>query len=220
MKRHLTPVGEINYDLLDGVAAKAIRYQKEFPELSEVYVPGEGGGEPPTAFVVGEAPGAQEVLARRPFVGPAGRALRGLMATAGLHTQNHDLAVRGKFIPVPANCWLTNAVKFRPPGNRNPTDREILLARSIVHDEWVAVGQPLVVIAVGGVALETLTGKKESILKVSGKPRQVQSRVSNVELTLWPMVHPAFGLRNESMRPILEKDWVRLGEWLSGNSQA
>lgn len=220
MKRHLQAVTEINYDLLDKVEAKALLYQKEFPQLNEIYVPGEGGGEPPIAFIVGEAPGAQEVLARRPFVGPAGRALRDLMAIAGLYTQNHDLAVRGKFIPVLANCWLTNAVKFRPPGNRNPTEREILYARDIVNSEWEAVGRPPVVIAVGAIANETLTGKRESILKISGKPRTVRSRQSNVELTLWPMVRPAYGLRNEAMRPILEKDWVRLGEWLRGNPQA
>lgn len=189
---------------------RALHYRTCFPDLNEIYVPGEGDGYPPTAFVLGEAPGAQEVMARRPFVGPAGRALRDLMAVAGLFT-----SPRPGLSESEPNCWLTNTVHFRPPGNRTPTDEEIEYARDIVQLEWSAVGSPPVVIAVGAVAYKALTGKQDfSILKISGKPQTVLHRQSNVELTLWPMVHPSYGIRNEGMRPILEKDWAKLGAWL------
>lgn len=218
MRRTTPAVAEINYEALERIRDRAMRYREEFPTLGEIFVPGEGEGGAPIAFILGEAPGAQEVMARRPFVGPAGRALRDLMASAGLRTQNHDLAVRGKFIPVPANCWLTNTVKFRPPGNRTPTEKEIKLARKMIRDEWLAVGCPPVVIPVGGVALEAMTGKKLSILKVSGKPEVRNSHIEGVQVTMWPMVHPSYGLRNKAMRPILEKDWVKLGGWLNEQS--
>ncbi len=218
MKRH-TPAEPDPLDQLFNIMERWVTgYRPEFPQLGEQFVPGEGNYDAPTAFILGEAPGAQEIMARRPFIGPAGRVLRDLMATAGLYTEDHDLATGGKFIPVKANCWLTNTVKFRPPSNRTPTEKEIAHARALIRDEWYAVGCPRVVIAVGAVAHEALTGKRVSILKTSGKPREVQSRQEGVTLTLWPMVHPAFALRNAPMRPILEKDWVKLGEWLNERS--
>src|SRR5688500_16998698 len=90
-------------------------------DLSSVYVAGEGDN--PEAFIIGEAPGAQEEAQQRPFVGPAGVVMRDLMAIAGLYAHiprdgkpkvinnRHGLE----------NCWLTNVVKFRPPRNRKPT---------------------------------------------------------------------------------------------------
>lgn len=210
--------------------SRAEHYQQIFQDLSDVFVPGEG--DDPIAFIVGEAPGAQETLARRPFVGPSGRALRDLMAVAGLFATMHEGAEAaqryvelgegsGRNIDGPApNCWLTNAIKFRPPRNRTPTPEEIEYARDIVWREWTAVGRPDVVIAVGAVANELITGKRQSILKVSGTPRTVRDRKSKKELTLWPMVHPSFGIRNPPMRKILEKDWEKLGVWLDGVAAA
>lgn len=216
--RRMTPAApEINYEALDNIRDRAMRYREEFPTLGEIYVPGEGEGYPPTAFILGEAPGAQEVMARRPFVGPAGRALRDLMASAGLRTEGRHVADNGKEWQE-ANCWLTNTVKFRPPGNRTPTEREIELARKMIRDEWLAVGCPPVVIPVGAVALEAMTGKKLSILKVSGKPEVRNTHIEGVQVTMWPMVHPSYGLRNKAMRPILEKDWIKLGAWLNERS--
>jgi DNA polymerase len=151
------------------------------------------------------------------------------MAVAGLFATMHEGAEAaqryvelgegsGRNIDGPApNCWLTNAIKFRPPRNRTPTPEEMEYARDIVRREWLAVGKPDVIIAVGRTAYETITGKRDSILKVSGAPRAVRDKQSGMKLTLWPMVHPSFGLRNEAMRPILEKDWHKLGEWLDGH---
>lgn len=173
--------------------------------LGEVYVPGEGGGDI-KALIIGEAPGAQEELKGRPFVGPAGVVLRQLMASAGLYAAP---SARNRTFP---NCWLTNVVKYHPPRNRKPTPIEIKLMRNGLRTEWAACGKPQLVIAVGGVALEAILGSRQSILRVAGKCQLRTSR-EGIPMALWPMVHPSFGLRNPPVQPLLERDWERLAAW-------
>jgi uracil-DNA glycosylase len=178
--------------------------------LSERYVPGEGGN--PRVLIVGEAPGAQEDAKLRPFVGPAGRVLRQLMAGVGLYTG--DTPHFGE-----PNCWLTNVVHFRPPGNRAPTPGEIKVARTGLRREWLAVGQPRVVVPVGGTALKALYGKHMSIMHESGRCHKEWSRTTTLELYVWPMIHPSAGLRNRSLIKHIEHDWDDFGTWLSENSR-
>lgn len=172
--------------------------------LSERYVPGEGDN--PRVLIVGEAPGAQEDAKLRPFVGDSGRVLRDLMASCGLFTG---------FTPHfgVANCWLTNVVHFRPPGNRTPTAPEITVARYGLRDEWCAVGKPRIIVPVGGVAVRAIFGKNLSILRVAGSMFSRQSSCGK-NLKIWPMIHPSFGLREKSIIPTIEKDWSRLDRWL------
>lgn len=181
-------------------------------DLSAVYVSGEGDN--PEAFIIGEAPGAQEEAQRRPFVGPAGVVMRDLMALAGLyasiprdgkpHVINNEHGLE--------NCWLTNVIKFRPPRNRKPLPAEVIEARPWLRREWIAVGKPQLIIPVGGTALEAVTGKRVSILRAAGKCHKARSRCG-LELFVWPMVHPSFGLRTPAVQPLLEQDWERLAAW-------
>jgi len=173
-------------------------------DLSGVYVPGEGDN--PQAFVIGEAPGAQEEMLRRPFVGPSGRVMRDLMAIAGLYSAYTHKGGE-------PNCWLTNVVKFRPPRNRTPTPMEIRAARPYLAMEWAAVGKPRVIVPVGGTALTAITGKPQSILIAAGKLHKYRSR-EGIELCIWPMVHPSYGIRGgPAVQEILEKDWETFAEW-------
>jgi|SRR5882762_275659 len=196
-------------DSLDDLAdrEKAARHTAFADDLSNVYVPGEGNLDNPLAMIIGEAPGAQEEIKQRPFVGPAGQVLRDLMAAAELFT-----GTTPHFGD--ANCWLTNVVKFRPPGNRTPTLGEIRVFRTYLHTEWTLIGKPSVIIPVGGTALYAVLGKKVSILKTAGRPHKVHSRRSKQDFYVWPMIHPAFGLRNKAVQPLMERDWGKLGEWL------
>lgn len=177
-----------------------------FPNLSSRLVPGEGSIDP-LAMVIGEAPGAQEDMALRPFVGPSGRVLTGLMATAGLY--------RGEVGSSSANAWVSNIVKFRPPKNRTPTPEEINHSTPFLKAEWNALGRPRIIIAVGGTAVQAITGKKSSILKVAGQCYRYTSNTDGGDMYVWPMVHPRFGLSQPQVRPLLERDWERLGDWLA-----
>lgn len=175
--------------------------------LSDRYVPGEGDN--PRVFIVGEAPGAQEDVALRPFVGASGRVLRELMASVGLYTG--ETPHFGE-----PNCWLTNVVHFRPPGNRNPFSSEISVARSGLREEWIAVGRPRIIVPVGGIALKAIFGRHGgSILKMAGTNWPRMSRCGKYYLNYWPMIHPSFGLRGgPKVISAIEKDWDKFANWL------
>lgn len=169
-------------------------------------IPGEGvRGGSCAAFILGEAPGADEVMAKRPFVGRAGKVLRQLMASAGLYSDPwHNSKDGGEY----ANCWLTNTVKYRPPRNRTPFPTEVTAARPYIRKEWQLSGVPELVIPVGAVAYAAIMGKPLSITAAAGKPFR------KAGIIVWPMLHPAYGLRNADARPQMEKDWKLLGKRL------
>lgn len=176
----------------------AYRSDRAFDKLRTdhiVLVPGEGSSRP-NVFIVGEAPGAMENVHKRPFVGASGRVLRSLIKdSAGLEPQDY---------------FITNVVKYRPPLNRTPTQEEIAASLPYLRQEFYAVGAPAVIVAVGGVALSVFrpSGETRGILSCAGQPiRLAMGRA------LWPMIHPAYGLRNESARPKMEEHWTKFGEW-------
>lgn len=181
------------------------RHSKEF---NSVYVEGEGLEDYPPVMIIGEAPGAEEVVRARPFVGASGIVLRQLMATAGLFTG---------YTPEfgTANVWLTNVCKFRPPNNRTPTEPEIKELRPLLRYEWLAIGRPRTIITVGSTALYAVTGERWSVLQTAGQCWTIHSARSGCDFNVWPMVHPAFALRNKEVQPLLERDWNTLGNWLT-----
>lgn len=199
---------EIDWDELETLGTEQF-HDRHFRELGHTLVPGEGDN--PIAFIIGEAPGAQEVIKGRPFVGPSGRVQRQLMSFAGLH-------IRGPWFAndePESNCWLTNVVKFRPPQNRKPSHVEIVAARPYLRREWIAVGEPKLIIPVGATALQAILGISVSILKVAGRRMTLAERP---DMAVWPMIHPSFGLRgNDLVKDTIEEHWQRLGAWRNAN---
>lgn len=185
--------------------------------LSQTYVGGEGDGDNPIAMIIGEAPGAQEEIRRRPFVGPAGIVLRDLMMSVGLCAKRGNGSWWESHSEIKENCWLTNTVKFRPPRNRTPTAKEINMARPFLRREWQAIGKPDLIIPVGAPALRAVMGRQMSILKMAGQMITHQRSYGPKPrlFYIWPMIHPSFGLRNEQVIPLLEKDWAKLERWLN-----
>lgn len=158
------------------------------------------GSTRPVAFLVGEAPGATENTKGRPFCGASGRVLRDLMALAGLTEDN---------------TYITNVIKYRPPGNRTPTIEEIRHGHEYLRQEFYAVGLPRVLIAAGGTAraglLWSSVGTQGFKMPTWGKPYTLPQ----TDWTLWPMYHPAFPLRQKAIRPTAERHWEELGAWIS-----
>lgn len=207
----------------DSLETQALEQQNEAPfaALSKRFVPGEGDN--PRAFIIGEAPGAQEEIQGRPFVGPAGIMLRRLMLLAGLHADWRGKLTKGWVPPScaegnPPNCWLTNVVKFRPPRNRTPLPAEIECAKPYIEREWFAVGQPSVIVPVGGVALKAVMGKNVSILRLAGEHILKTSVHNGQTIHVWPMIHPSFAMRLADTQPglkeLLENHWLAFGEWV------
>ncbi|MBI4562658.1 MAG: uracil-DNA glycosylase [Candidatus Rokubacteria bacterium] len=124
--------------------------------------------------VIGEAPGAEEDLQGKPFVGRAGQLLTRMLQSVGWSRDQ---------------VYITNIVKCRPPGNRNPEAAEIASCEPFLLGQLGAI-QPKVILALGTFAAQTLLKSKEPIGKLRGRLHAYGS------IVLVPTFHPAFLLRN------------------------
>jgi uracil-DNA glycosylase family 4 len=145
-------------------------------------VPGEGSATA-KVMLVGEAPGAKEDASGRPFVGGAGKLLDRLLEEAGLER---------------ADVFITNVVKARPPGNRDPKADEVAH-----HLPWLEaqldVIRPKLLVPLGRHALARFAPD----VKITATHGQVIERDGR---TLFPMFHPAAALRNPRLRETLHED--------------
>lgn len=134
-----------------------------------------GTGNPRAELVViGEGPGADEDVQGKPFVGRAGQLLTRMLESVQLSRDE---------------VFITNAVKCRPPGNRNPEPEELAACAPVLSAQLGAL-QPKVVLALGSVAAQALLRTREPIGKLRGRPHPFGTAV------LIPTFHPAFLLRN------------------------
>jgi uracil-DNA glycosylase len=154
----------------------------EICESATNIVPGEGNHDA-DVMLVGEAPGASEDKQGRPFVGRAGKLLDELLAEAGL---------------VREDVFITNVVKARPPGNRDPRAAEVAHYLPWLEQQ-LALIKPAVVIPVGRHALAHFA-PGEKITEVHG------TLVLAGDRQLVPWLHPAAALRNRDLRETLFQD--------------
>ncbi len=164
-------------------------------------VPGEGS---PTAALVfvGEAPGAREDVAGRPFVGAAGRLLDDLLASIGLRREE---------------VFILNTVKCRPPENRNPQRSEIAACAPLLARQLLAL-QPRVIATLGRHALAVFAPSAK-IAEVHGRPYTQTEGGQQGGAVLFPLYHPAAALHNGSLRPTLERDMAALREHLNADAR-
>lgn len=155
-------------------------------------VPGEGAPDASVMFV-GEAPGGDEDRLGRPFVGAAGRLLTHLLKTI-------DLDRRAVFI--------TNVVKCRPPGNRDPSPEEIDACNDHLLAQ-IALITPKVICTLGRFAAQTLIDKDLSISRQHGKPRRLSG------ILYVPLYHPAAALHQARLIDPLEADMRQLRDILA-----
>ena len=141
-------------------------------------------------LILGEAPGRDEDVEGRPFVGRAGQLLDRMFAAIGL----------SRISPDPATAlYITNVMPWRPPGNRDPEPAEIALMRPFV-ERHIALADPDLIVVMGNTPLLALTGQK-GILRARGTWTEALGK------PLMPMTHPAYLLRN----PIAKREaWADL----------
>lgn len=165
------------------------------------------GALPSPVMLVGEAPGAEETRLSRPFSGRAGKHLDGLLA-----------ATR---IPREA-LYITNVVKYRPvvrtersTRNRTPTREEIAASLPLLLEE-IRLVRPKVVVTLGNTPLWAVLAlaalPPATVGRLHGRP--VPLRLAGAERELFPLYHPASGIYNRSLLPIMERDTAALGEHL------
>ncbi|MCS7055851.1 MAG: uracil-DNA glycosylase [Thermoflexales bacterium] len=151
-------------------------------------VPGEGPSRA-EVMLIGEGPGFHEDQQGRPFVGPSGQFLTELLASAGYRRED---------------VFITNVVKCRPPGNRDPLPEEIQ-ACSRYLDRQIALINPKVIITLGRFSMaKWFPGQK--ISAIHGKAKRIDGRV------VVAMFHPAAALHQQSLRSLIEEDFRRLPE--------
>ena len=168
-----------------------------YPDREWVLVFGEGPAQA-RLMLVGEAPGEQEAMLGRPFVGKAGKLLDAFIAGTGLTR---------------AQMYVTNTVKFRPSRvskagrvvNRTPTQEEIAAFLPFLKKE-IAQVDPACVVTLGNVPLRALLGEKETIGQAHGQLRRQEDRL------YFPMYHPASMIYNPGLKAIFAQDMEKLSQ--------
>jgi uracil-DNA glycosylase family 4 len=149
-------------------------------------VPGEGNPHAKVMFI-GEGPGFHEDRQGRPFVGPAGQFLEELLASINLKR---------------ADVFITNVVKCRPPGNRDPLPAEINACSNYLERQIAAIN-PQVIVTLGRFSMAKFFGS-EKISVIHGRARKVDGRICIA------MYHPAAGLHQQSLKDTIRSDFKKI----------
>src|SRR5512146_1506104 len=159
-------------------------------------VPGEGSPHAEVLFI-GEAPGYHEDRQGRPFVGPAGQFLNELLGSVGLDR---------------STVFITNVVKCRPPGNRDPLPDEIAACSNYL-DRQLALIHPGIVVTLGRFSMQRFF-PGASITRIHGQPKRVG------DVYYLPLFHPAAALRRPDWDAAMQQDFAQIPALLAGLDQA
>lgn len=146
---------------------------------------------------VGEAPGREEDLQGKPFVGAAGQLLTRMIEAMGLRRQD---------------VYICNVLKDRPPANRTPLPEEVDACRPFL-EEQLAIVQPRVICVLGAVAAKTLLGPHVAITKVRGAVLEYRG------IPLVPTFHPAYLLRNPAAKRFAWADLKKVKQLLENDAK-
>lgn len=173
--------------LLDEIAAEIrVCTRCELHRTRTNSVPGEGPADARIMFI-GEAPGWNEDQQGRPFVGAAGKFLEELLAAAGLKR---------------SDVFITNVVKSRPPGNRDPLPDEIAACAPFLQRQIDAI-DPDVIVTLGRFSMaKWFPG--ERISRIHGQPKKDGKRL------IVPMYHPAAALHQQALKATILEDFAKL----------
>jgi DNA polymerase len=155
------------------------------------------GNEWARLMFIGEAPGYDEDVQGRPFVGKAGQLLTKIIQSINLLREE---------------VYITNIVKCRPPQNRNPEPDEIQSCRPFLMNQ-IRVIQPEIICALGTFSAQTL-------LKTDTKITALRGRFYDFEgIKVIPTYHPAFLLRNPERKREVWEDVKKIAEWLNNHER-
>jgi uracil-DNA glycosylase family 4 len=158
-------------------------------------VPG-AGPENADIMFIGEAPGFHEDQQGLPFVGAAGSFLDELLESIDLKRDQ---------------VYVTNVIKCRPPGNRDPLPEEVAACKSYL-DRQIELIQPKLVVTLGRFSMARAFPKAR-ISRIHGQPLKISGVI------YYPMYHPAAALHQPSLRPIVEDDMRRIPELIAQAAQ-
>ena len=141
---------------------------------------------------IGEGPGFHENEQGRPFVGAAGKFLDELLTGIGMKR---------------SEVFITNVVKCRPPGNRDPLPEELETCNDYLERQIQAIN-PKVIVTLGRYSMARFLPNAK-ISEVHGQAMHIRGRL------IVAMYHPAAALHQESLKPVLERDFALLPELIA-----
>jgi uracil-DNA glycosylase len=179
----------IQHDSLEIIASEVIGCPLcKLSRTRKNAVPGQGQVSAKIMFI-GEAPGKNEDLKGKPFVGAAGRILDQAMEKAGIDR---------------SMVFITNVVKCRPPSNRIPDEDERIACRPYLQRQ-ISLISPKIICILGNTAYSSILGGK-SITASRGKIVKKDSQ------RYFLTVHPAAAIYNKGLRSVFEKDLFKLSD--------
>ncbi len=143
-------------------------------------------------MLIGEAPGADEDRQGKPFVGQSGKLLNKMLASIGLNRNT---------------VYITNILPWRPPGNRTPTDHEIVQCMPFVR-RHIALIKPTYIVTLGGIAAKSLLDTNTGIMRLRGQWKTYNKDGLNIPVL--PIFHPAFLLRTPAHKREAWQDLLSL----------
>ena len=146
---------------------------------------------------VGEAPGHDEDISGRPFVGRSGKLLDRMIEAIGLDR---------------TKVYIANVVPWRPPGNRTPTPQETSICLPFIRRQ-IELADPDVLVCLGGPSMQTLLGTKDGITRMRGRwfPFDTGTR----EIRAMATFHPAFLLRSPLQKRLSWRDFLAIKKALA-----
>jgi len=153
-------------------------------------------------LIIGEAPGREEDLQGKPFVGRSGQLLDRMLGAIGLdrHASEADKA-----------ALITNVIFWRPPGNRKPTEAETLMCLPFVH-RTIAILRPRLILCLGATPAQRLLGTTQGILRLRGRWLNLDS--DGETIAVMPSLHPAYLLRQPAQKRLAWRDFLAVREHL------
>ncbi|PCJ94365.1 MAG: uracil-DNA glycosylase [Hyphomicrobiales bacterium] len=150
----------------------------------------EDGNRTAKIMLIGEAPGRDEDIQGKPFVGRSGQLLDKILTAVGLDR---------------TSVYIANILPWRPPGNRTPTPSEMELCKPFITRQ-IELIQPELLVFLGASAAKNLLDTTDGILKLRGKWRSY----SAADIPVLPTLHPAYLLRQPAQKRLVWRDFLSL----------
>lgn len=157
------------------------------------------GPEDAPVLIVGEAPGKDEDEQGKPFVGRSGQLLDRMLAHIGLDRKT--------------NVLISNTIFWRPPGNRDPTQGEIVACLPFV-ERLIELSRPKLLILTGKAAAHTVLKREDGVMKLRGRRLLYTREGLELPVNTMVMLHPAYLLRQPQQKRLAWADLLLADAWL------
>lgn len=175
-------------------------YTRDFPytmlkNTATQLVFGDGQSSHPQAMLVGEAPGADEDIQGKPFVGKSGQLLDRILASINLSRTT--------------NLYIANVIPWRPPGNRTPTEEEIKLLTPVLSRHIELINPGFLILA-GATAIRAILGDVGGISRIRGRAQDYTTLFEQKTCAAMPIYHPSYLLRSPGQKAKAWEDMLQI----------